>query len=54
MDTDTAKQTAENTARIVCQTNQGLEIISAVTRLTRYQVVFEVYGSQVTLRTAEV
>ncbi len=54
MDTYATKQTAEKSSQVVCQTSQGMEIRAALTRVTRYQVAFEIYGAQALLRTAEV
>lgn len=40
--------------RVICQTNQGLEIRATLLRLTRYLAVFEIYDSTMVLRTSEV
>jgi extracellular factor (EF) 3-hydroxypalmitic acid methyl ester biosynthesis protein len=38
---------------VVCKTSEGLEFRATVTRLTRHQVVFEVYNPTVVLRLSE-
>lgn len=44
----------EREALMICETSQGLELRASLVRLTRHQVVFEVYHTQFALRTSEV
>lgn len=44
----------EREALLICETSQGLELRASLVRLTRHQVVFEVYHTQFALRTSEV
>src|SRR5688572_2057005 len=41
-------------ALLTCETSQGLELRASLVRLSRHQVVFEIYHTQFALRTSEV
>lgn len=45
---------ANREAFLTCETSQGLELRASLVRLSRHQVVFEIYHTQFALRTSEV